>query len=149
MVELILVISITGAVAAIAVPRYAASLTRYRVNMASQRIVDELNHARESARSTSSPVTVYLGPRDESIRIVGAGSLAHPSANESSVVYKEAPYQVDLEVTLADSSLATSQVTLTFDGFGMADQDLSITIKGGGYERIVDVKTTNPEVTRR
>ncbi len=60
LLELIIVLSIITTLSAVAVPKYAASLARYRADAAAGRIKAELTTARRTARITGKSLTVNL-----------------------------------------------------------------------------------------
>src|SRR5690606_36324399 len=90
---LVIVISIIGIGAAIAVPRYSASVVRYRLDAAARRIVADLDRARTAARVSSSPRTVTFSPGAIGYTVGGEGSLRR-SADAYAVPLGEEPYRV-------------------------------------------------------
>src|SRR5438552_17658151 len=85
LVELMLVMAIIAVVAAIAMPRYSASLARYRADMAARRIVAALALAQAKARATSSSQTITF-TAGGSYQILGMNDPDRPGQ----------PYVVDL-----------------------------------------------------
>ena len=125
LVEVTLCALIIGLVAAVAVPRYAASQARFRLEAAVRRVQADLDLARQQAQATSRPVTVHLLIATDRLEIVGAAGL-----DDSAVAYATqlaaGPYHCDLAaVDLGGDA------SLVFDGFGEADSGGSIRLVHG------------------
>ena len=58
LLELVLVLGILMALAAIGIPRYGASVARYRADLLARRLVADLRLAREHAKATSASQSV-------------------------------------------------------------------------------------------
>ncbi len=135
LIELVLVLTIIAILAAIAVPRYAGALARYRAGAAAQRVVADLDYARERARSTSTSVTVMFKASQNCIRLVGVPSLDDPNTDwETDLSAK--PYLADLVAETFPSS------KVTFDGYGTPDAGGTIQLVIGSEARTV---TLNPD----
>ena len=105
LLELVVVIAIVAVVSAIALPRYAGAVTRYRGELAARRIVTDLNFARIKARQTSSAIAVVFDTTREHYSI--------ETAPPTLVVLTDKPYKVKL----CTANFGGSN-TVQFDGFG-------------------------------
>ena len=125
---------IIGIVAAVAIPRYADTLHRYRADSAAKRIVADLTLARQQAMSSSSSQTVqFTTPAADSYTLVGMSDLDHSSAT----------YVVDLSASPYNTSINSASfggdADLIFDGFGIPDSKGSVVVESGGYQVTVTV----------
>ena len=142
LVELIMVLVIIAAVSAIAIPRYANSYTRYRVEAAARRIVADLSYTRSEARGTSSATTIIFN--------LGAGTYSIPSV--SALDGGPGIYVVDLGDEPYQSVLATADFAgspmVNFDGFGMPSSAGSVTVTAGGITKtiVLDADTGEAKV---
>ena len=130
LIELVLVMTIISVLAAIAVPRYANALARYRADAAAQRIVTDLNYARERARSTSTKVIAHIKPSEDCLRLEDT-----PSLDDSTEIWETdlsaKPYLADIVST----SFLSGKVS--FDGYGTPDAGGSIQLTVGSESRTV------------
>jgi prepilin-type N-terminal cleavage/methylation domain-containing protein len=124
LVELALVAAIIAIVAAMAVPRYAQAMERYRVEAATERIIKDLAHAAEVARTRSAPAVIRFDPLDDSYAIEDVHDPDRPSADYV-VRLDRSPYGVALYH--ADFN---DQPWLAFDGYGQPQADGVIIIGG-------------------
>jgi prepilin-type N-terminal cleavage/methylation domain-containing protein len=130
LIELVMVMTIIAILSAIAVPRYAGSLARYRADAAANRVVTDLNYARERAKATSTSVTVKLKVSQDCIQLIGVPALDDPNIDwETDLSAK--PYLADLVADTFPSS------KVTFDGYGIPDSGGTIQLIIGSEARIV------------
>ena len=73
--ELTVTVLILGIIAAIASPTYSSSLQNYRTEVASQRIIQDIEQARRVARQTNSSQTITFSTISHSYTIDSVGSL--------------------------------------------------------------------------
>lgn len=137
LIELVLVMTIISILAAIAVPRYANALARYRADAAARRVVTDLQYAREYARSTSANVSVQFQPVVDRVRLIGVAGMKDPQ-QEYLTNLRESPYMADLVST----TLGAGQ-TLVFDGYGNPASGVTIVLAVGTENRtvVVDAQT--------
>ncbi|MFN9984425.1 MAG: Tfp pilus assembly protein FimT/FimU, partial [Pirellula sp.] len=57
---MVVTLFVLGIVAAVAIPKYTASLNRYRTQVACQRLVQDIERARRHARFTAQTVTLFV-----------------------------------------------------------------------------------------
>jgi type II secretory pathway pseudopilin PulG len=134
MIDLTVTVLIIGIMAAVAVPRYADTLHRYRAESAAKRIVADLTLARQQAMSSSSSQTVqFTTPAADSYTLAGMSDLDHSSATYV-VDLSASPYNASI-----DSASFGGDADLIFDGFGIPDSHGSVVVVSGGYKVTVTV----------
>ncbi len=141
LVELTLVTIIIGIVAAMAVPRYADALTRYRADAAAQRIVADLARAQSHAQATSTSATVWLRTAEDEVQILELTALDGGSGTYLTKL-NEAPYFADLTNAVTDGDQY-----LVFDGYGQPDSAGTFILNCGGVQRTITVDATTGEAT--
>ena len=139
--ELLIVIAIVTTLAAIAAPRYATSLARYRVDAAAKRVAADLDLARRRARTTSAARIVDFGPADASYRI----------PDESPLDGVDGSYEVDLtvepyQVTQVQADFDGSD-KVTFDMYGAPDAGGIIVVRVNNAVRAIIVDEITGQVT--
>lgn len=129
LVELLIVVTIMGITAAVAIPSFGDSLAKMNVEAAAERIRADLELARRHAINTSTSQTVEFD--SDGYALLGMDDPDHPGQ----------PYYVNLTgdqygVTL-DSLDCGGDTKIVFDGFGLPDSDLEIVIRVGDHEMTV------------
>ncbi|MCC6661166.1 MAG: hypothetical protein IT437_09800 [Phycisphaerales bacterium] len=135
----VLVIIVTFA--AIAVPRYAGSLVRYRVDSAARRVAADLAYARAAARSASSPRTVTFAVASDRYGIAGVTAAGHRSGAYS-INLGDEPYRASL--TSADFG---GDPSVVFSGYGVPDSGGTVVVKGGAVTRTITLSAATGTVT--
>lgn len=131
LIELTLVTVIVGIVAAMAVPRYADALARYRADAAAQRIVVNLERAQTLAQSSSRDVTVWFRVNLEILEITDRAGT-YDGELEYQTQLGEDPYHCDL--LSADFG---GNHYLVFDGYGQPNSGGTATLEVGGLTRTI------------
>ncbi|MEM7455363.1 MAG: GspH/FimT family pseudopilin [Planctomycetota bacterium] len=134
LVEIMIVVLITGILAAIAVPRYIDVLSRHSVDSAARRVTLDLKNARSLATRTSTAVPVTFSQTRSAYSITGMPGEADPTANYS-VQLSVVPYRS----TITAISFSDGGNSVTFNGFGIPDVNGTIKIECGGYEKLIGV----------
>jgi len=75
LIEVVLVLSLLAVVAAIAIPRYAASLSHYRLDAAARRVAADLALARQRAKTTGTSQPVAFAVAANSYSLPGVTPL--------------------------------------------------------------------------
>ena len=132
LLEIMIVVMITGILAAIAVPRYADVLSRHSVESAARRIALDLKNARSLAEKKSTAVPVTFTQGTSSYLITGMPGEADPTLDYS-VQLGVVPYRSSLTAV----SLSDGGNVITFSGFGFPDVTGSVQVECGGYVRTV------------
>jgi type II secretory pathway pseudopilin PulG len=129
--ELVVVLVIIGALAAIAVPRYAESDARYRADAAARRIVADLALAQTNAYTSGEGVTVKFDVPADMLSAPEMRSLDKASSDYV-VKFAEAPYRARL--ISADFGGIPA---VDFDGYGMPSSGGSVVVKVGRTQKTV------------
>ena len=95
LVDVVITLAIVVTVAAMAAPRYSASLTRYRAELAARRIVADLDLLRMRARAQGTYETTTFYADGDYYHCVSDPGVDDP-AQEYRVYLHEAPYQADI-----------------------------------------------------
>ena len=133
LIEVVCVIVIIGIAGAIAVPRYVNSVTAYRVEAASKRIISDLAMVAQRARSEHRSITVSFSEVSESYKIDGIQSLDRRSTDYG-VDLSADPYQINLSDIDFDKT-----AVVTFDEYGRPDNAGQLTISAGSHKMVVAV----------
>jgi type II secretory pathway pseudopilin PulG len=149
MLELVVVMAVAATLAAIAVPRFAGSITRSRADAAASRLVADLELARTRARASSRPREVRFAAGTSSYILQGEPTATTPGAAYL-VDLAAAPYYARLtNLTLADDPSPGAAVvaapgttparTIVFDAFGTPLRGATIQIAVGDQRRRVSI----------
>jgi len=141
LLEVILVLALVAVVAAIAVPRHANALARYRAESAARRLAADLKYARALAEESSGNQTVAFDPVGNTYTLAGRIDPDHPG-QPYTVSLAGAPYHTDL---VAASFGGTP--TVTFNGFGVASTSGKILVQTGSYAYLITVDAASGAVT--
>jgi prepilin-type N-terminal cleavage/methylation domain-containing protein len=128
LVELALVLVIMGILGAIAVPHYAAAITRQRLDAAARRVIADLTYARNHAKFSSTSQEVVFDTVNDSYRLV---DLPHPDVPNADFVVclSEEPYHAVIKS--ADFDGDTSVI---YDAYGASDSGGTVVIRVGDWE---------------
>ncbi len=140
LIELILVLTIISVLSAIAVPRYAQALSRYRADAAAQRVVADLRFARELARTKSQSVRVMFNLSSDRVGVNSAESLDNPDEVWRTEL-ADRPYRADLTGTSFNSHW------MEFDGYGSPTANGKIMLTVGSEARCILVNADTGQVT--
>ncbi len=128
----ILIISLLGAVA---MPRYALALARYRVAMLQQRIISDLTLAQAVAKTSSAGQSVSFSVASNNYQLTGyAGPLGGTAQSTYTVSLASDPYQATLI-----SANFNSTTQLTYDRFGQPASGGTIVVQVGAYQKTITV----------
>lgn len=141
LVELVLTMVIIGLVAAMAVPRYADALARYRVEAAANRVVAFLENAQTQAASSSSDVTVWFRVYHNQLEITARATAYDPTLTYQTPLDEE-PYFCDIV-----SANFGGNHYLVFDGYGQPNSGGTATLRVGGLTRTVTLNADTGEAT--
>lgn len=137
LVELVLVLVITGVLAAIALPRFAQAAERQRISIAAKRVEADLELARSRARAASQTVTVIFDLGDSAYTLDAVGGEGFK------VQLDEAPYGVKLSDAVFNTATSVS-----FNGYGIPNTGGSITLSNSNGQSIYLELTASGEVKR-
>jgi prepilin-type N-terminal cleavage/methylation domain-containing protein len=134
LIELVVVLMILAILAAVAAPRFADSLSRYRAESAAKRIVHDLRLARRHAQTVSgSQSVVFNSPSPHQYELTGMMDPHRGGETYVVSVFAE-PYLA----TIVAADLGGDD-TIIFDGYGTPDTGGTITVQAGAHQEIVQV----------
>jgi prepilin-type N-terminal cleavage/methylation domain-containing protein len=139
MIELTIVILITGILAAVTAPAYLDSLLFHRVETAARRVKADIEYARQRARLTSTAQTVTFA--GSTYTLSGAKSLTNPT-KVYTVNLQKSPYSLNS----ATANFAGSQ-TISFDGYGTPSAGGTVVLSAKGHQCTVAVEPVNGTAT--
>lgn len=141
LIELMTVLVIIVIFAAIAVPRYGASLARYRADAAARRIAADLAYARSAARSASAPRTVNFNVPSSRYGIAGVIAAGRrPGAYDISL--GDEPYRA----TIASADFG-GDASVIFSGYGVPDSGGTVVVRIGSTAKTVTLSDATGVVT--
>jgi hypothetical protein len=137
------VVAIIAAFAAIAAPRYARSLARYRADSAARRIAADLAYARTAARAASASRTVEF-KIVPSVYVIAGVVAAGRAPGTYEVPLGQEPYRAS--IVSADFGGDTKVV---FNGFGIPGSGGTVVVRSGVVTKTVTLvdKTGAIEIT--
>ena len=136
LIEVLLVLGIIASVALIALPRYAASAERYRLDAAAQRVIADMAFARGRARASGVSVTVRFDTALDHYRLLDVPNVLNGAASYT-VELDQAPYEARIvSATFDDSEDAVELVgDVIFDPWGAPDSGGAIVLTVGDRTR--------------
>jgi len=141
LLELVLVLAMVGVVSAMAVPRYSSSISYYRADMTSRRVVADLALARRHALITGAAETVTFTPASGQYQILGLQSLDH-SSNDYIVKLSGSPYHT----TLVSASFG-GDATVVFDAYGVPDDGGQVVVQAGDFQKTIVLDADSGKAT--
>jgi prepilin-type N-terminal cleavage/methylation domain-containing protein len=138
LIEMTVVIAMIAILFAVAIPRYADSVNRYRVDMAAKRVAADIGLARTSARSTSLGQTVNFGTPANGYTMPGLAAAEGRSGDYIAKLTDE-PFKVKLGAVAFGSPPTT---TVQFDRFGYPNTGGTVVVTSGGYSKTIYVDGT-------
>jgi prepilin-type N-terminal cleavage/methylation domain-containing protein len=143
--ELVVVVLIIGIMAAIATPRYAASLQRYRAESAAARLKADLNMARRQSLILGKAIAVTFVMETHSYSMPQVSSLNNAS-QPYAVSLSENPFRATLDtVSFPGGTGGDSQ--LVFDHYGNPDSGGSVVVRCGDATKTVSLNANTGEAT--
>ena len=139
--ELTIVVLIMGIFAAVSVPNYAESISRFRVQAAAKRIAADLMYARQVAmnQGVSKQITFAIPTNSYSMPNV-------PDPDRSALAYSVALSTTAYPATILAVDFGGS-VSVTFDRHGQPDPAGYVTVESSVYQYQVDVDGVTGGVT--
>jgi Tfp pilus assembly protein FimT len=148
LLEMTLVVATIAILAAIAIPRYADAIHRYRVEMAAKRVVADFALARASARASGAGQVVDFSAPADGYTMAG---LAAPDGRAGSYVVRlsDEPYKCTIS-SAAFGNVAPGTSSVRFTRYGTPEAGGSVVVSAGGYSRTValDPVTGSAEVLK-
>ncbi len=125
LIELLIVLAIMGIGAAIAIPRYGASIARFRAESAARRVEADLKYARAAAKAASASRTVAFNLGAASYAIGGVRELNNKSGLYTVSLTELHGVQMSAAEFGGDSAVV-------FDGYGRPDSGGVVRVQYGG-----------------
>lgn len=141
LMEVVMVMAIIGMMAAVAAPRYANSVARYRVDLAAKRIAADMALAQQRAQIVSGSRAVAFAVSTSSYQLPGVPDLKKP-AIDYSVKLEQGPYRAQII-----SANFGGDAEVVFNGYGVPDSGGSIVISSGSVQRTITLNATTGGVT--
>ena len=140
-------LAIVGIAAAIATPRYAQSLARYRAESAAHRVAADLAYAQSRARLDGVSRSVSFN--------VGADGYTMPGVKDPDtgsapyvVGLGEEPYRATIITASFDDPMSLDVVNeVIFDGYGKPDSAGTVTVKVGSITFSVNLAADSGKAT--
>lgn len=132
LIELVIVTMIVGILSAVAAPRFADSLARYRVDAAARQLRSDLAEAKLRAKASSSTQTVQFDTAAQSYTLTAVPHIDHPAQD----------YCIQLGVRFQSTIVSADcggDTELNFDGYGMPDSEAEIVVQCGAHAKTVKV----------
>ena len=141
MFELIIAMSLMAIVAAVAMPRYASSVGRYRADAAARRVAADLTLAQAKAKASSAGQSVTFNAAAGTYTVTGVRNLDHPGSVYT-VDLAGDPYRVT--IGYADFGGAPQA---QFNMFGTPQWGGTVVVRAGDHSRTVRLVKEDASVT--
>jgi Tfp pilus assembly protein FimT len=137
LIELTLVIATIAVLTAIAVPKYAQSMNRYRVDIAAKRVVADLALARSAGRASAVGQVIDFATPANGYTLT---DLAAPDGRTGSYAVKLAdePYRVSI-TSAAFGTASPAAKSVRFSRYGTPEAGGTVVIASGGYQRTIQL----------
>ena len=133
LVEMVVVVTIMGVLTGVAVPLYSSMISNQRMEAAVRKITLDLQYAENRAKVSSQARVVEFDVSKNLYRIVGENDIDHPSLS----------YQVSLSTPPYNARLISvdfnSKTTVTYDGYGVPDNNGTIVLQVGNLTETIYV----------
>ncbi len=133
LLELVLVLGIIAILAAIALPRYSAATSRYQVDLAACRMVQDLALAQAAAQAQGATQRVRIDQGTDQIVLLDTAAL-DPHMPTYRTYLSDSPYEVDVS-----SSEFDADDYVIFDGWGLPDSGGTAVLTLGSETRTITV----------
>lgn len=134
--EIVMVLAISGLMAAVAIPRLGSATARYQLDYAAKRVASDLERARTNARMASAAQTVTFNLTTNQYVVTG------PGTSGTTVNMAADPYRVKI----ASTSFGSPAVA-TFDAYGLPAAGGTIVLSAGGRTRTVTLNAASGRAT--
>ncbi|MGP1272664.1 MAG: prepilin-type N-terminal cleavage/methylation domain-containing protein [Phycisphaerales bacterium] len=139
LIELIVTAAIIAVVAAVAVPQFAAASARYRLDLATQRVLSDLSIVAGAASAAGTSRSVVFDAPSDSYIMLGIASQGR--AFNRWVDLGPEPFKTDLV-----SATFTDAVMLKMSGHGVAENDGLIIIASGLEAKRITLTQGSPTI---
>ena len=141
LVEITITVLIMGIMAAVAAPKYADSLSRFRAEAAAKRVAADLKFAKREAESGSVSRTVRFNfPVVDRYTLVGVQAINHPNQG----------YEIDLAGAPYSSFIVSvnfgGDADVVFNGYGIPDSGGTVVVESGGHQATISVDADSGKI---
>ncbi|MCA9059972.1 MAG: hypothetical protein KDA85_15805 [Planctomycetaceae bacterium] len=133
-----MVLLVIGVISAIAVPRFTAGIQRHRLEGCLQMLQAELQSLRDQAMTASDSRVAQFDIAESALRTDSVIQRDGQTGVDDVVRLAESPWYCQIDrIEKAQEVVATGAVTVSFNGAGVANTDLQVTIRCGQHRGIV------------
>ncbi|MEM7681376.1 MAG: prepilin-type N-terminal cleavage/methylation domain-containing protein [Planctomycetota bacterium] len=132
LIELLIVLVILGALAGMALPRYAEANVRYGLDAAAKRVAADVEYVATRTRATQTPQLIRFVPSSDLYWLPDMADMDHPD-QVYAVTLSAEPYRTAL------SSTSFTNNALTFDAYGEPSEAGQVVLTRGIYQRVIAV----------
>ena len=133
LIELVLVLVIIGIMGAIAMPKYASAVSRYRADAAARRIASDLGYARSLAIATSTSTSVQFHCDTSTYQIAAVADPDHGGV--FTVALANDPYLA----SFSSATAVSNAFIVTYNGYGIPTSTPTIVVTSGSTSRTVTI----------
>ena len=135
LIELVLVVATIAVLSAIAVPKYADAMNRYRVDLAAKRVVADFALARSSARGSGQGQVVDFTSPTNGYTMAG---LAAPDGRSGNYTVRlgDEPFKCTIDQVEFGTGTPPAK-SVRFTRYGTPEAGGGLVIKCGGYSTTV------------
>ena len=144
LIDVTVTVMITGIVAAVAAPKLANSIVRYKIDAAAMRIAGDLDRARRHAMTSGSNQAAIFTVASDTYNFPGMKDMNHSSLDYA-VDLSETGYAATL-VSVSFGSGGTDN-TIIYDMYGRPDFGGFVVIQFGSEQRTITVNATTGKIT--
>ena len=133
LIELLIVMMVIAILAATGAPKFADSITRFRLEAVSQRIAGDLKHARRTAQQTSATVTVSFDVANNRYTMTGV-----TDTDRRSQTFSFSLAETEYDCTLVSATFGSGS-SMTFNIHGRPSNSGTIVVRCGSATRNISV----------
>jgi prepilin-type N-terminal cleavage/methylation domain-containing protein len=126
LVELVIVLMITGILAAVAAPKFSAALTSARLQAVAERIAGDIRYAKRMAQQNSSTQLIVFDAASDSYTLTGVSDI-----NRGASTYRFSLTDLEYDCDLVSADFGGSS-TLTFSVFGRPSSTGTVVVSCAG-----------------
>jgi Tfp pilus assembly protein FimT len=134
LLDLTITMLIIGILAAVAGPKFANSMTTFKVESAAKHVAADLRYARQHAKTAGTTQAVVFTPDADTYDLPGMNDINHSTK----------PFTVDLMKTSYPASLVSASFgaggnTVVFNTYGRPENGGTVVVEVSGEQRTITV----------